>query len=303
MRSRHTRSSEKGFVIPLLLFAIVILGYCVAGLSSSLVAPLKLSGDTEEVRASLLGAESILEQARALIVEDIGKEINLDGFEITRPNGDTCTYELEVVVDRIRIKEKWNITTPLSYVVYARSELALSENTTFLGPVTEGISDLGCNRDLIAMDEYKGLATELYTAADFTDLKVINKVIKISSGTFAPVRIENLEIVDGLLIVEGDLLIQGTFAARTAKEMPLLIVTGNISSDTHALEWTWNGVIVVSGNAHLKGPIDFEGTLIGRLFDFEGEVIGELGHQHQVLGYGAKIRKIERVEERLVKNP
>lgn len=300
MRLLHRARKSQGFALPAALATIIMLGFVVLAIVELLRGPVWLLADSARRDQDLVAAESLLELARARWLKDPALTPSVEGVTISPSTTDSCLWSLRVEKGVATISETWLVSAPTRYAAYLDSGIVPpldSRGIASLHIVASGLCETGLIDTSLYMREL-GRRLEARSLDAFT---VRNEVVFVRASDTV-VRISNLEVEGGLLIVEGDLILSGTLECRPREDLPFLIVTGSLGSDAHGTTpWTAKGLIAVGRDAFIAGPLTLEGTIVASTLSGTGSIDVTPLSSSQVAyhpkGFGPWIYVVGRSEE------
>lgn len=291
-------SRDGGYALVLVLAAILVLLLFVLALAAALRDPTRALGETGRAKRELAEAESLLERGRALLVQDPSYDLSQIGIAAAWDPHDSCLVAVTAPAGRLRLTETWVVTAPCRFTLYAQLGMVLLGDSDLGDPVHAGDPAHPFEPVLFDTAPLEPLVQRRISGTEFDSLAILSEVVEITPPSESEtVRITNLSIEHGILIVSGDLILAGAFEGKARHGWPLLIVTGSLFGQDHAETWSWEGVVASGGAVSLSGPVEYEGSLVARLAALQGPLSGEVKNENDILGFTPRIRTIGRREE------
>lgn len=277
-RRYHRPSTERevGAVLPLALVVIVIIGLIVLGAMAALNGPTTMLGKFAKSEAGLREAESRLEQARAMLIADPSSDLSPAKVAVTWSPIDSCILTVSTTTGDLTVTETWSVIAPTLHTIHVDSGVFLDDSSAIEGPIFDARDHPTADTDLVDTTIFANLITRRIQTQLLEATTIRNEIVELTAIESGPIILRDIEIDRGLLIVNGDVIIEGKFNADARGDLPLLVITGELLSSMHPDLWHWKGMIAVRRNALIAGPADFEGTVLSASIEFVGKVQARL---------------------------
>lgn len=273
--ARKCAANDNGAVLPLALVVILVIGLFVLGAIAALQGPTRVLGAFAKQESEYRDAESRLEHARALLIADPTADLSPAGVSAQWSPMDSTIIVVSAGGGEMTLIETWAVTAPSLHVVHADSGITITDSVGMEGDLFDARDYPFADTGLVETAIFANFITRAIRAQQLDGVTIRNEVVELTPLESGPVVLRDIEIDRGLLIVNGDVVIEGRFKAEARDGLPFLVISGNLLTTTHPEPWRWRGLIAVRGDAFFAGPIEFEGTILARAVEIIGGVQGK----------------------------